>query len=271
MKVLFDENLADDYVICWGVTVRLPKYALFGNTREERRRNWERKLLEILKDLPISFERASVRLASAWVRYYVFELKLDNRKFALNVLSPNSILSSFKDIDFPDIGIAKPLLISEDYMLQEWVEGIPLSEFRDGFIMKNDERVRDCIKLTANLLYRLSKQGYVYKPWEDYEAVLRGKEIVLLDPTRFSRENPENFFEFYYGAPFSSPDILKNDERNRILWRGISERDYFGTSREEYEDLFLQGIAMASDDFEEFLRVSCIDEERARMIWRKRY
>ena len=272
MKVHIDENIANDFVICWGLIVRLPKYALFGKTREERRRNLEEKIMEILKEIPFSFESAKVSLASAWVRYYVFELELDGRKFALNILSPNSSIKSFKNLDFPDKGIARPVFLSEEFMLQEWIEGIPLSEFREGFILKQDERIEKCITLTAELLYELFKLGYIYEPWEDYEAVLREKEIVLLDLTRFSRRNLKRreFLKNYYGAPFFSPDLIVNDERNRIFWRGTSERDYFGASREKYEELFLKGIARACDSFEEFLDVAQ-NEDKARSIWRKRY
>ncbi|MEM0203718.1 MAG: hypothetical protein QXO16_07270 [Archaeoglobaceae archaeon] len=275
MKVLFDDNIADDSLVCWGVTVRLPKYALFGATREERRKNWEKKLLEVLADLKFGFENVTVRLASAWVRYYVFEVLADRSRFALNVLSPNSPIRDFREIDFPKIeNIAKPLAISQDYMLQEWVDGIPLSEFREGFSMKREDLARECIKLTAELLYKIFKLDYIYSPWEDYEAVYSDGKIVLLDLTRFVKRDigREDFFPHYYGAPFSSPDILVEDERNRIFWRGTSEKDYFGTSREEYEKLFLEGIASVCDDFEEFLAVSRLEETRARALWdRKRY
>ncbi|MEM5824388.1 MAG: hypothetical protein QXE98_06570 [Archaeoglobaceae archaeon] len=275
MKVLFDDNIADDSLVCWGVTVRLPKYALFGATRWERRKNWENKILEILADLELGFKNVTVRLASAWVRYYVFEILADGKRFALNVLSPNSPIQDFRDINFPKIeNIAKPLAISQDYMLQEWVEGLPLSEFREGFSMKREDLAKECIKLTAALLYKIFKLGYIYSPWEDYEAVYSHGKIVLLDLTRFVRRDieKESFFSHYYGAPFSSPEILVENERNRIFWRGTSEKDYFGTSREEYEKLFLEGIASVCDDFEEFLAVSRLEETRARALWdRKRY
>lgn len=273
MKVEFDESIAEDFVICWGLNVRLPKYALFGSTREERRKTLEKKIREILKEIPLSFERAKVRLASAWVRYYVFELDLDGRKFALNILSPNSSIKSFKKIEFPEKNVAKPIYLSEEFMLQEWIDGIPLSEFREGFIMKEDPRIGKCIKLTAKLLYELFKIGYIYDPWEDYEAVLRGDEIILLDLTRFERSKlgRRDFVKKYYSAPFFSPDLMVENERNRIFWRGTSDRDYFGVSREEYEDLFLEGISLACNSFEEFLDVSQIDEEKAGSIWRKRY
>jgi len=273
MKVEFDENIAEDFVICWGLTVRLPKYALFGSTREERRKTLEKKIREILKEIPLNFERAKIRLASAWVRYYVFELDLDGRKFALNILSPNSSIKSFKKIEFPEKNVAKPIYLSDEFMLQEWIDGIPLSEFREGFIMKEDPKIGKCIKLTAKLLYELFKIGYIYNPWEDYEAVLRGDEIILLDLTRFERSKlgRRDFVKQYYGAPFFSPDLIVENERNRIFWRGTSDRDYFGVSREEYEELFLEGISLACNSFEEFLDVSQIDEERASSIWRKRY
>lgn len=272
MKVFFDDNIGEDSVICWNVTVRLPKYTLLGSTREERRRNWEKKILEILAEF--DFESVSVRLASAWVRYYVFELFADGKRFALNVLSPNSPIQDFRGLDFPDIEeVARPLVVSKDYMLQEWVEGIPLSEFRDGFSMKHEDLAKECIGLTARLLYRIFKLGYLYSPWEDYEAVFNGK-IVLLDLTRFVERDirREEFFPYYYGAPFSSPDVLVENERNRVFWRGTSEKDYFGTSRKEYERLFLEGVASVCDDFDEFLAVSRLEESEARTLWdRKRY
>lgn len=273
MRVLFDENIGDDSLVCWNVTVRIPKYALFGATREERKRNWEKKILEILSEF--EFESVSVRLASAWVRYYVFEILADGRRFALNVLSPNSPIVDFREIDFPDIeNIAKPLVISRDYMLQEWIDGLPLSEFREGFSMKREDLAEECIKLTAELLYKIFKLGYLYCPWEDYEAIFSDGKIILLDLTRFTRKSieKEKFFSYYYGAPFSSPEILVENEINRVFWRGTSEKDYFGTSREKYEKLFLEGIANACDDFEEFLAVSRLDESEARSLWnRKRY
>ncbi|MFN3383439.1 MAG: hypothetical protein ACK401_00910 [Archaeoglobaceae archaeon] len=273
MKVLFDDSIGDDSLVCWGVTVRLPKYALFGVTREERKRNWEKKILEILAEF--DFDEVSVKLASAWVRYYVFEVFADNEKFALNILSPNSPIKDFREIDFPKIeNIAKPLVISQDYMLQEWVEGLPLSEFREGFSMKREDLARECIKSTAKLLYEIFKLGYLYNPWEDYEAVLSKGKILLLDLTRFIRRNigKEDFLPYYYGAPFSSPDILVEDERNRVFWRGTSEKDYFGVSKEEYEKLFLEGIASVCDNFDDFLAISKLNEREAKTLWdRKRY
>lgn len=275
MRVLFDDNIGDDSLICWGVTVRLPKYALFGNTKEERKRNWEKKILEILSDLELDSDTVRVRLASAWVRYYVFELIADGKKFALNVLSPNSPISDFRSVEFPEIkNVAKPIVVSEDYMLQKWIEGLPLSELREGFSIKNEGLAKLCIRLTAELLYKIFKIGYLYTPWEDYEAVLCGYEIVLLDPTRFVRKNigEEEFFQYYYGAPFSSPDILFENEINRIFWRGTSDKDYFGTDREKYEELFMEGVANACENFEEFLSISGLEERKARSLWnRKRY
>ncbi|MEM1578593.1 MAG: hypothetical protein QXN34_04330 [Archaeoglobaceae archaeon] len=276
MKVVFDDSIGNDFLICWGVTVRLPKYSLFGETRGERIRKVKEKILAAINEFSLDkFDSIHVKLASAWVRYYVFELSVNGERFALNILSPNSPIKSFQNLEFPFIEeIAKPLAVCDEFMLQEWVEGVPLSELRDGFLLRDEEKAKMCIKLASKLLYKIFKLGYVYTPWEDYEAILKGSKLFLLDVTRFVRKhlNPEEFFRFYYGAPFSSPELLVEDEKNRVFWRGISEKDYFGTSRKEYERIFLEGIAEVCKEFEEFLLLSGMNEEEARKIWgRKRY
>ena len=106
----------------------------------------------------------------------------------------------------------------------------------------------------------INKLGYVYHPWEDYEAMLKGNDIVLLDITRLikKRLSEEDFVDFYFGVPFCSPEIIKPKRRDdpaiRLYWRGISERDYFGTDRSNYLKLFLEGIKPIATE-KEFKRV----------------
>ncbi len=268
-RLKIDENVTADHVVCWGVSVALLKKSLFGSTPEERRRRIEEKISQAIEELSLKemADEFSVSMLSAWVRYYVFRIDAAGKTFVLNVLSPNSPVRSFKDILDPLEGlfekfkddIAVPIAYTDEFMLQEWIDGIPLSELRDGDMMKNDEKSRKIIEgsiyLTARLLYRLWKEGYSYTPWEDYEAMYCDGRIVLLDVTRFERKPlNESFLQYYYGAPFCAPDVLKNPTNpvNRLYFRGTSERDYFGVERRRYEELFLKGVWDECDDEEEF-------------------
>ncbi len=277
MRLKFDASIAKDQVECWSISVPLLKSTLFAEDRVERERIIRNKIREaidvfshILETLCGRVAEIHVYLASAWTRYYVFRLDVvgeHQRSLALNVLSPDSPLDSFDRVAsiidevcklFPD-NVAKPLDISDEFMLQEWVNGIPLSEFRDGDILVDVERAEDCILLTSELLYRMNKAGYVYSPWDDYEVMLGEAGIIFLDVTRFvkKRLKAEDFFDFYFGAPFTPPEIIKPSDNpaHRLYWRGVSEKDYFGTSRNRYIELFLEGVARACDSFEEFCRV----------------
>ncbi len=274
-KLVFDENIGDDSVTCWGVSVPILKSSLFGRTREEREEAIKRKILEIVSRDEMSFllnaKFVRISLASAWVRYYVFrvEAHFDNsiERFALNVIAPGSPLKSFKSVvseieriinTFPD-NLAKPIIVGEDFMLQEWVDGKPLSEFRDGDIMRDVEEARKCISPVARFLYRLKKMGFVYHPWDDYEVVVRNGEPVFLDVTRFERRelDAEDFLDFYYGAPFTPPEVIKPSDNpaHRLYWRGVRDEDYFGAERDEYLRLFLEGVAEACESRDEFEKV----------------
>uniref|UniRef100_A0A7C4WEC1 Uncharacterized protein n=1 Tax=Geoglobus ahangari TaxID=113653 RepID=A0A7C4WEC1_9EURY len=294
MKVKFDDNIGTDTIECWGITVHLLKSILFGKTKEERKKRIKEiiseKLLEIIPKIEEKYgyiEEVHVSLASAWTRYYVFRLECfgENKNvFALNLLSPNSHLKSFKNFEetikdilkkFPD-NIAKPLYISDDIMLQEWVEGKLLSDFKDGDILIDEEEAKRCIPLTSSFLYELKKEGYVYTPWDDYEVVLRDNKIILLDLTRFVKRDlkEEEFFEFYYGVPFTPPEIIKPHPENpahRLYWRGVSDKDYFGTDRKEYRRLFLLGVARECESFEEFKRVCGNVIKDAEKLWREAF
>ncbi len=292
MKVKFDENIAEDQVECWGISVPLLKDTLFASSREERRRIVEKKVLEAVNVFLPTIEsfcgkvdEITVSLASAWTRYYVFKLDVsadETATFALNVLAPNSPLKSFKDVvenvkevvrKFPQ-NVAKPLTATNEYMLQEWVTGKPLSDFRDGDILRDVENARKCIPMVAELLYRLNCEGYVYYPWDDYEVML-SDTIVLLDITRFVRRRlrHEEFFDFYFGAPFTPPEIIKpsSNPAHRLYWRGVSEKDYFGTSREEYIRLFLLGVAKVCKSYEEFLKVCTNLDVEPEEIWQSAF
>ncbi len=273
-RTTFDDNIADDQVICWGITVGLPKDSLFGTTIEERRKRIREKILKAFEELDIpKIARSSefrVSMLSAWTRYYVFKIETEGGSYVLNVLSPNSTIESFKSLLDPlqnllkkySRNFAKPLAYSDEFMLQEWVPGIPLSEFKEGDIMRRDDetlRIAEiCIFKTAKLLYRLWKDGYIYSPWEDYEAMYFDGDIVLLDITRLSKSKKGNFYDFYFGVPFTPPEVVKPknfDPVYRLYFRGVSEIDYFGTSRERYVELFLKGIASECESFEEFREV----------------
>lgn len=272
MRISFDDNIAEDHVICWGITVAIPKKYLFGKTREERKEKIKKKIIQAIEELDVASMAGSnefrVTMLSAWVRYYVFKLDTDNCSYVLNILSPNSPVESFRKILDPltDLfekyskNIAKPIVYTDNFMLQEWVKGIPISEFKDGDIMKSDEetvrKAEIAIFKTAKLLYRLWKDGYIYTPLEDYEVMYVNDDIVFLDITRFSKRNlPDRmFFDFYYGAPFTPPDIIKpsNVSLSRLYYRGVSEKDYFGVEREKYIKLFLKGVASECRSFDEF-------------------
>ncbi len=282
-RTIFDDSIADDQVICWGVTVGLPKNTLFGATVEERREKVREKILRAFEELDIPKIAGSsefrVSLLSAWTRYYVFKIETEKRSYVLNVLSPNSTIESFKSLLSPlqDLlrrysqNFAMPLAYTDEFMLQEWVPGIPLSEFKDGDIMRRDDETlrmaETCIFKTAKLLYRLWKDGYIYSPWEDYEVMYFNEDVVLLDVTRLSKSRGESFYEFYFGVPFLSPDVLRSkDPVYRLYFRGVSEIDYFGTSRKRYVELFLKGVASECESFEEFRDV-CPSDVDARKMW----
>ncbi len=268
-RLKIDDSVTADHVICWGISVALLKKSLFGSTPEERREKIKEKILQAIEefDLQRTGDEFRVSLLSAWVRYYVFRVESNTKTFVLNVLSPNSPVKSFREIldplknlfeKFRD-EIAVPIAYTDEFMLQEWISGLPLSELRDGDIMKSDEKSRRIIEksiyLTARLLYRLWKEGYVYSPWEDYEAMYRDGKIILLDVTRFEkRPDNECFLQHYYGAPFCAPDVLKDTQNpvNRLYFRGTSERDYFGVERKKYEELFLKGLRDECRSEEEF-------------------
>jgi len=279
MKVIFDENIANDTVIAWNITIPLFKESLFSRDREERKKIIEGKIKDVLpyfieeieKEIEERVDEIYISLESAWVRYYVFKLDViasKNRyRFALNLLSPNSPIKSFKDhwkkaLDVYEKlprNIAKPIVVTDEFMLQEWVNGIPLSEFKEGDIIVDEESAKRCISPVLRLLFKLNKLGYVYHPWEDYEVMLRANDIVLLDVTRLIRKrlSEEEFVDFYFGVPFCSPEIVKPkrvDTSVRLYWRGISERDYFGTSKKEYIKLFLEGIKPVATE-EEFKKI----------------
>jgi hypothetical protein len=182
-------------------------------------------------------------------------------------LSPGSDLKSFKSVIenlseilklFPE-NIATPLVVGDEFMLQEWVDGTPLSEFRDGDIMRNLEEAKKCISPVVEFLFRLAKLGYVYNPWDDYELVFRNGVPVFLDITRFERKKLEleEFFEFYFGVPFTPPEVIKPSDNpaHRLYWRGVREEDYFGAKRDEYITLFLKGVSIACKSYDEYRRV----------------
>ncbi|WP_456468915.1 hypothetical protein [Archaeoglobus sp.] len=284
LRVSFDGNIAEDHVICWGITVALLKKSLFGKTAEERKRVIRKKVSQAIEELGIADIAGSnefrVSMLSAWVRYYVFKLETDGRSYVLNILSPNSPIKSFRKILDPLKGlfekysknIARPLAYTDEFMLQEWIDGVPLSEFRDGDIMKSDpdtvRMIEKSIFRTAKLLYQLWKDGYIYTPWEDYEVMYRNGDIILLDVTRFSKRADGKFFDYYYGAPFTPPDVIKPSDNpvHRLYYRGVSEKDYFGVDRKKYLKLFLMGIASECKSFEEFSRI-CPPELNAESIW----
>ncbi len=276
MRVIFDRNIGSDVIYAWGVSVPIFRRYLFGKTEEERKRKIKEKIGDCLDSIVPIIERkigsevreVRVSLESAWTRYYVFKLNVNNRfNFALNILSPNSPIKSFKryrDIAedvcrrFKD-NVAEVIAIDREFMVQRWVDGVPLSNFKDGNVIVDVERAKMCIPLVVSLLYRLNKAGYVYTPWDDYEAMLKDDKIVLLDITRFVRRrlDEEEFLEFYYGVPFTSPEILKSsdDPSHKLYWRGVCEKDYFGTSRDEYVRLFMIGVCLACETFDEVERV----------------
>ncbi len=277
MRVIFEDNIADDQVECWGISVPLLKKSLFGKTREERYERVRSIVLEAIETFS-DYIQGDIRvsLASAWTRYYVFRIEAD-RTYALNVIAPNSELESFRKIvdavsqlieAFPH-NVAKPLACTDEFMLQEWIDGLPLSEFRDGDIIKDVENAKRCIPMASYLLWKFNELGFVYYPWDDYEVALCDGRLVFLDVTRFVRRRlrPEEFFDFYFGAPFTPPEIVKpsDDPAHRLYWRGVSEKDYFGTSRREYVELFLAGVAAACENYETFLRVCDADAEK---IWK---
>ena len=283
LRISFDENIAEDHVVCWGITVALLKKSLFGKTPDERREIIKREIIRAIEELELDrvVGKFRVSMLSAWVRYYVFKIEGGGKSYVLNILSPNSPINSFREILDPLKGIfgkygeniAKPIAYTDEFMLQEWVDGIPLSEFRDGDIMKNDpETVRmieESIFKCVKLLYSLWKDGYIYTPFEDYEAMYSKGKIVLLDVTRFSKANTdEGFFDFYYGIPFTPPEVLKSSDNpvNRLYFRGVSEKDYFGVSRERYLELFLMGVASECESFEEFSSV-CPPDVNPETIW----
>ncbi len=287
MKLIFDDNIADDQVECWGISVPLLKFTLFSEDRDERFRIISDKITNAILEFEGVFkslnpEKISVSLASAWTRYYVFLVEVDgktSKKFALHVLSPDSSIKSFVDVvenirdvlsTFPE-NIAKPIAYSREFMLQEWVEGVPLSEFRDGDILRNVDDAKKCIPIVSEILYKLNELGYVYYPWDDYELIFNGETIIFLDITRFVRKKlkPSEFFDFYFGAPFTPPEIIKPSKNpaHRLYWRGVSEKDYFGTSREEYIKLFLAGVAKVCKSFEEFIEICNNYTNDAEIIW----
>ncbi len=277
----FDDNIADDQVICWGITVGLLRDSLFGSTREERRRRVQEKIFNAFEELDLpgitGSSRFRISLLSAWTRYYVFKIETEGKKYVLNVLSPNSTISSFRKVLDPlknvfkkySQNIARPLAYSDEFLLQEWIPGVPLSELKEGDMMMRDEKTlrtaETCIFKTAKLLYRLWKDGYVYTPWDDYEVMHYRDDVILLDLTRFSRKEDDNFYDFYFGVPFTPPDVIKQkNPAYRLYFRGVSEIDYFGTSRKRYVELFLKGIASECESLEEFMEVCPPD---ARKTW----
>jgi len=271
-RVRFSENIASDCVTSWGISVPLLRVALFAPKPEERARIIREKICKhidgvveaIENEVNSEVKELTISLASAWIRYYVFKLEaLTNSgkfNFALNLLSPNSPITSFKNhwrnaIDvykkFPN-NVAKPIMVEDELMLQEWVRGKPLSDFKEGDIFIDEEGAKKCIPLTSKILYKLNKAGYIYKPWDDYELMLRDNEVVFLDVTRFVRKKirDEDFLDFYFGVPFTSPDIIKlsrypRDPSFSLYWRGVSEKDYLGASRDEYIKLFMEGVESA--------------------------
>jgi len=269
-RLRIDESVASDHVVCWGISVALLKTSLFGSTPEERKRRIEEKISQAVEELGLEklADEFSISMLSAWVRYYVFRIDAAGKTFVLNVLSPNSPVRSFKEVLDPlktlfekfKENIAVPLAYTDEFMLQEWINGTPLSELRDGDVMKNDDEskkiIEESIYQTARLLYRLWREGYSYSPWEDYEAMYCKGKIVLLDVTRFERR-PSNwsFVQYYYGAPFCPPDVLRDPTNpvNRLYFRGTGERDYFGVERKRYEELFLKGVMDECDCEDEFL------------------
>ncbi|AAB88967.1 hypothetical protein [Archaeoglobus fulgidus] len=284
-RLRIDDSVTADHVVCWGVTVALLKKSLFGSTPEERKRRVEEKISQAVVELGLEglSDEFRVSMLSAWVRYYVFRVDAGEKTFVLNVLSPNSPVKSFRDILDPLRGlfekfrenIAVPVAYTDEFMLQEWINGLPLSELRDGDVMRSDEKSRriieESIYLTARLLYRLWKEGFVYSPWEDYEAMYCDGKIVLLDVTRFEKKpSNESFLQHYYGAPFCPPDVLKDPKSpvNRLYFRGTSERDYFGVEREKYEELFLKGIRDECGSEQEFkiLLGDCEAVERIKRV-----
>jgi len=270
-RLRVDENVAADHVICWGVTVALLKKSLFGSTPEERRKVVEQKVKDAIDKLQLSklSDEFEVSLLSAWVRYYVFKLKAGDETFVLNILSPNSPIKSFRLILDPlkplfekfRKEIAVPIAYTDEFMLQEWIDGIPLSELREGSIMKRDREsvkiIEESIYLTSKLLYRIWREGYAFSPWEDYEAIYKKDKIILLDVTRFSKKpENENFVQHYFGVPFCPPEVLKDTKNpvNRLYFRGVDESDYFGVKKSRYIELFLKGLREECRDDEEFIK-----------------
>lgn len=284
LRISFDENIAEDHVVCWGITVALLKKSLFGRTPDERREVIKRKIIKAIEELELDrvADEFRVSMLSAWVRYYVFKIDGNGKSYVLNILAPNSPINSFREILDPLKGvfekynenIARPIAYTDEFMLQEWVDGIPLSEFRDGDIMKSDPKtvkmIEESIFKSVKLLYSLWKDGYIYTPFEDYEAMYCKGKIVLLDVTRFSKRmnTDEEFFDCYYGIPFTPPDVLKPSDNpvNRLYFRGVSEKDYFGVDKKRYLELFLMGVASECESFEEFSSV-CPPDVDAEMIW----
>lgn len=282
LKISFDESIANDHVICWGITVALLKKSLFGKTPEERRKNIQKKVLQAVEELGIEGE-FRISLLSAWVRYYVFKLETEDERYVLNILSPNSPIESFRRVLDPlkeifekySENIAKPVKYTDEFMLQEWVNGIPVSEFRDGDIMKSDpetvKMIEKTIFETSKLLYRIWRDGYIYTPFEDYEVMYCNGRIVLLDITRFARRRAEeNYFDHYFGVPFTPPEVLKGDSPvHRLYYRGVSEKDYFGVEKERYVELFLRGATSGCKSFEEFSQICLghLKDTKAEKIW----
>ncbi len=291
MRVKFEDNVYSDTIECWGITVVIPRRHLFGRSKEERRKNIIKIINEKIEMILPTIERdlgeiceIDVSLESAWVRYYVFKIECFGEKgikrYALNILSPNSPIDSFKRfekiandliLNFPN-NVAKPIYISDDTLLQEWIDGKPLSEFKDGDLIVDEEKAKKLIPMTTSLLYRFKKKNYVYTPWEDYEVMLKGNDLILLDLTRFKKTNLKDcdFFDFYFGVPFTQPYAIKG--RDSFYWRGVSEKDYFGTNRRDYIRLFLLGVAMECENFEEFRNVCkfVVDDETVEELWAQR-
>ncbi|WP_202319054.1 hypothetical protein [Archaeoglobus neptunius] len=268
LRIELSSNVTADHVVCWGITVALLKKSLFGKTPEERTEVIKRKVTEAIEELGLDeiSDEFRISLISAWVRYYVFKIEAGDKSFVLNILSPNSPIESFCTILDPlkslfrnyKENIAVPVAYTDEFMLQEWYDGLPLSELKEGDIMKNDaesiEIIEESIYLTARLLYRLWRDGYVYTPWEDYEVMYKDGRLILLDVTRFEKVSDDCFFQFYYGAPFCPPDVLKDPQNpvNRMYFRGTCERDYFGVDKRRYIELFTRGIAEECESEEEF-------------------
>ncbi|AGK61560.1 hypothetical protein Asulf_01583 [Archaeoglobus sulfaticallidus PM70-1] len=164
--------------------------------------------MDALNDADIVIEHVS-----CWMQYHVFRLEVRDEKtirVALNLLPSSQKEPLFKHYwksakKAWEAGVvAEPLLLSKDgrLFIQEWVDGIPVSEIVGEEWIKKKEEI---ITSICNSILELYKVGYAFHPLTDYEVMLKDGKAIFLDITRLREVKDSIEFEEMY-----KNSIIKN-------------------------------------------------------------